>query len=68
MQSLTSIDACSNFTALPKITTKPINLDPNSEICLRLIENYLSNEIWTITSNSDKYGFTCISKKTLNLF
>jgi hypothetical protein len=45
-----------------------LNPNPNSEICLILIKNYLSNEIWNITNNSDVYGFTCISKKTLVLF
>ena len=42
--------------------------DPNSKICKTLIDNYLAVEICHITSNSDKYGFTCISKNTLTAF
>jgi hypothetical protein len=51
-----------------KYSSMAIDNDPNSEICLNLIENYLSSEIWNISNNSDVYGFTCISKKTLVLF
>lgn len=60
----TNNSPCANTT---DINTNPIS-DPNSKICLTLIENYLSSEIWHITSNSEKYGFSCISKKTLTLF
>ena len=73
-----------NINSLPVntvVSTKPVSYsdklgsptvvtpdDPNVKICTRLIENYLSTELWHITSNSDKYGFTCISKKTLTMF
>jgi hypothetical protein len=76
---LTSMDAYSQFSDQSNLDLKNSSTssknyeelklsDPNSEICFKLIENYLSSEIWNISSNSDVYGFTCISKKTLVLF
>ena len=44
------------------------NLVWDSELSLTLVETYLSNEINSIISNSENYGFSCITKKTLSKF
>lgn len=40
----------------------------DSELTVNLIETYLSDDINSIVSNSDKYGFSCFTKKNLNKF
>ena len=40
----------------------------SSELPIKLVEKYFSDEMTVIVNNSEKYGFSCFSKKKLVSF